>query len=78
MNETYSALISTYSTQADRLKALLATCPRPMWEFKPAPEHWSIREILHHLADAELNFTLRIRWREAGPWVYRIPAAVGK
>jgi hypothetical protein len=24
------------------------------------------------------DFTLRIRWREAGPWVYRIPAAVGK
>ena len=24
------------------------------------------------------DFTLRIRWREAGPWIYRIPAAVGK
>lgn len=67
MNETYSALISTYSTQLDRLKALLEKCPRSMWEFKPAPEHWSIREVLHHLADAELNFTLRIRFGVAEP-----------
>ncbi len=67
MNETYARLIETYSTQAIRLKSLLASCPRKMWEFKPGPEHWSIREVLHHLADAELNFTLRIRFALGEP-----------
>jgi len=67
MNENFAAIVETYSTQAVRLKSLLVSCPRKMWEFKPAPEHWSIREVLHHLADAELNFTLRIRFAIGEP-----------
>lgn len=35
--------------------------PRKMWKWKPAPEKWSIHEILVHLADSETNAYLRAR-----------------
>jgi hypothetical protein len=32
-----------------------------MWQWKPAPNRWSIHEILIHLADSESNAYLRAR-----------------
>src|SRR5262245_33850860 len=33
----------------------------------PAPSKWSAREIVHHLADSEMNGALRLRVVVAGP-----------
>ena len=33
----------------------------------PAPEKWSAREIVHHLADSEMNGAVRLRILLAGP-----------
>ena len=29
---------------------------------RPAPERWSAREIVHHLADSEMTAAVRLRW----------------
>ena len=36
-------------------------------DYKPAPEKWSIRQQLAHLADAELMMGTRFRWAAAQP-----------
>lgn len=42
--------------------ALVAGLPDADWRRRPAPEAWSILEIVHHLADEEAeDFPLRIR-----------------
>jgi hypothetical protein len=35
--------------------------PREMWMWKPAPEKWSIHEILIHITDSEVNSYIRCR-----------------
>ncbi len=67
LNARNQELVAVYASQGRRLQAQLALCPKEMWEFKTVPEHWSIREVLHHLADAELNFVLRIRFALGEP-----------
>ena len=32
-----------------------------MWQFKPAPNEWSVHEVIIHLADSESNAALRAR-----------------
>jgi hypothetical protein len=44
-----------------QLRALIAGRPRSQLEFKPAPDRWSVLEILAHLADAEIVGAWRIR-----------------
>jgi uncharacterized damage-inducible protein DinB len=67
MNEEHARLVDVYSNQSKRLKKTLADCPREMWEFKTRSQDWCIREVLHHVADAELNFVLRIRFALGEP-----------
>ena len=55
---------------ADGHKVLVKTLkklPKRMWKWKPAPEKWSIHEILVHLADSECNGALRARLFLAEP-----------
>lgn len=35
--------------------------PHMMWDFKPAPEQWSIHEILIHITDSEAHGYIRCR-----------------
>jgi tRNA-binding protein len=44
-----------------RLQALVAARPRAHLDAKPAPDRWSVVEILAHLADAEIVGAWRIR-----------------
>jgi methionine--tRNA ligase beta chain len=44
-----------------RLQAAVAGRPRTQLEAKPAPDRWSVVEILAHLADAEIVGAWRIR-----------------
>ncbi len=43
----------------DELKNYLADVPEEAMKFKPAPDKWSIHEIVVHLADAEANAFVR-------------------
>ena len=49
------------------LAALLEGVPPALWDRRPAPGKWSIREIVAHLADDELVGAYRIRLILAAP-----------
>ena len=64
--------IESYGKAYDLLAEGLKKYPREMWEFKPSPKDWSIREILCHIADSEANSYVRCRRfiAEPGSGVY--------
>jgi len=41
--------------------------PRAMWRFRPAPDCWTIHEIVVHIADSEANSYARVRRLIAEP-----------
>ncbi len=43
------------------LSIALRQFPKKMWRYKPAPERWSIHEIILHLADSEASGYIRCR-----------------
>jgi len=43
------------------LSAALRHYPKKMWLYKPAPERWSIHEVILHLADSEASSYVRCR-----------------
>ncbi len=53
--------IEAYGNAVVLLEDALKKFPREMWQWKPAPDRWSIHEILIHLADSESNAYLRAR-----------------
>ena len=53
--------IELYGRGFDMLVDVLKDIPRDMWQFKPEPGEWSIREVIIHLADSETNAALRAR-----------------
>lgn len=53
--------IKAYADGHKVLVKALKKFPKKMWKWKPAPEKWSIHEILIHLADSESNAYLRAR-----------------
>lgn len=53
--------IKAYGEAPKLLVKSLKKFPKKMWKWKPAPEKWSIHEILIHLADSETNAYLRAR-----------------
>jgi hypothetical protein len=53
--------IRSYGKAYTELKQALRKFPKRMWKYKPAPERWSIHEIIVHLADSEANSYIRCR-----------------
>ncbi len=53
--------IESYGKAYDRLVAAIKDFPEEMWQFRPAPERWTIHEIIVHIADSEANSYLRCR-----------------
>ncbi|HSM72231.1 MAG TPA: DinB family protein [Anaerolineales bacterium] len=53
--------IKLYGRGFDMLIEILKDIPREVWTFKPAPDDWSIHEVIIHLADSESNAALRAR-----------------
>jgi len=49
-----------------RLEMLVAKLSTAELEAKPAPDKWSVREVLVHLADCEIAFGFRLRQSYAG------------
>ena len=43
------------------VEALLKITPEEA-DARPAPGKWSVREIVHHLADSEMTAAVRLRW----------------
>lgn len=53
--------IRSYGKAYPELKKALRKFPKRMWKFKPAPDRWSIHEIIIHITDSEANSFVRCR-----------------
>ncbi len=53
--------IRSYGNAYTELTRALRKFPKRMWKYKPAPDRWSIHEIIVHLADSEANSFIRCR-----------------
>jgi uncharacterized damage-inducible protein DinB len=67
--DKHNERIEEYGRGFDVLMATLAEIPREAWAFKPAPDQWSVHEILVHMKDGELNGVLRLHKLIAEPGV---------
>ena len=53
--------LDSYKMGFNDLQNALREFPMEMWDFKPAPDKWSIKEILIHITDSEINGYMRCR-----------------
>lgn len=53
--------IETYRTGYQQLVAAVANFPQAMWQYRPAPDRWTIHEIIVHITDSEANSYIRCR-----------------
>lgn len=60
--------LQNFKNGFDKVRIALQTCPKQVFDFKPSPEKWSIREIILHLADSEANAYVRCRKIIAEPF----------
>ena len=65
-------LIQSYGHAYTILTDALRKYPKEMWQWRPAPEKWSIHEVIIHIADSEANSYIRCRRfiAEPGSGVY--------
>jgi hypothetical protein len=59
--EEINEKIEQYGRGYDLLTAALAEVPKEAWTFRPAPDEWSVHEIIVHMADSESLSALRAR-----------------
>jgi hypothetical protein len=59
--------IESYGQAYQVLSAALAQFPREMWQYRPAPDRWTIHEIVIHITDSEANSYIRGRRFVAEP-----------
>jgi len=57
----------SYARGPAQLRECLEACPAEALDFRPAPGKWTVREIVFHLAEAELHGYLRARTIMAQP-----------
>jgi DinB family protein len=57
-----SERIERYAKGPELLRAALARVPEEARKWKPAPDKWSVHEIVCHCADSETNAASRIRF----------------
>lgn len=53
--------LETYKMGFSDLQNSLREFPPEMWDYKPSPEKWSIKEIIVHILDSEINGYIRCR-----------------
>jgi DinB family protein len=70
--EERNKLIESYGQAYPALLEALKEFPKEMWQWKPAPNKWSVHEIVVHIADSEANSHVRCRRfiAEPGSGVY--------
>lgn len=56
-----SRMLLSYLKGIDDFINVLPEFPKKMWDYKPAPNRWSIKEIIIHMADSEANSYVRCR-----------------
>jgi len=59
--EERKSMIEEYGRGYALLEAALREIPREAWDFKPAPQEWSVHEIVVHMGDSESMAALRLR-----------------
>jgi uncharacterized damage-inducible protein DinB len=71
-SEERNKLIDSYGSAYDTLVEALKRYPKEMWQWKPAPEKWSIHQVVIHITDSEANSYIRCRRfiAEPGSGVY--------
>jgi hypothetical protein len=60
-------LIEQYARGPEALRVALTDAPDEMHHWRPAPDEWSIHEIICHCADSEMSAAFRIRMLVAEP-----------
>jgi hypothetical protein len=65
--QTRQDKIALYGKAHDLLVEALARFPREMWQYRPAPDRWTIHEIVVHITDSEANSYVRCRRLIAEP-----------
>jgi len=60
-------MLESFGRAPALLSIVLRQLPKKMWLYKPAPERWSIHEIIVHLADSEASSYVRCRHLIAEP-----------
>lgn len=65
--EQRQALIAQYRDGYRAVADALAGATEQDLDARPAPGKWSVREIVHHLADSEMTSAIRLRLLVAGP-----------
>ena len=56
-----TALVARYREGAGAVEAALAGAARGELDARPLAGEWSVREIVHHLADSEMTSAIRLR-----------------
>jgi hypothetical protein len=59
--------IEAYGNAYDYLVEALTQFPKELWQYRPAPDDWSIHELIIHIADSEANSFIRCRRAVAEP-----------
>jgi hypothetical protein len=67
MNSERQRKLQTYAGAYDELCEALARFPREMWQFRAAPDGWTIHETVLHITDSEANSFVRCRRLIAEP-----------
>jgi len=65
--EEINEKIEQYGRGFDLLSAALAEVPKEAWSYRPAPNEWSVHEIIVHMADSESMSALWARKLIAEP-----------
>jgi catechol 2,3-dioxygenase-like lactoylglutathione lyase family enzyme len=66
-NRTLEQTIALYASGPDALEAVLEGLAAEEMTWKPAPDDWSIREIVHHVADSDATAFFRVKMALAEP-----------
>jgi uncharacterized damage-inducible protein DinB len=59
-NKSLPNELRDYSAMFIALKDLVGEVPEELLTKRPQPDKWSIGELVHHVVDAELHFTVRM------------------
>ncbi len=62
-----SRMLGSFGSAPMALSSVLRQLPKKMWLYKPAPQQWSIHEIIVHLADSEASSYVQVRRLIAEP-----------
>jgi hypothetical protein len=60
-NDERTTLLDRYATGADDVADAMAGATQEDLDRRPAPDEWTPREIVHHLADSEAMAYIRLR-----------------